>query len=83
MRIISILATAGFIGSLSFLILLAPRTAHAYLDPGTGSAILQGLLAVIAAVFIVGKMYWRRARDFFMRGKKNQDSTQNNDDTNK
>ena len=81
MRIISILAIAGFIGSLSFLMLLAPSTAHAYLDPGTGTAILQGLLVAIAAVIITGKMYWRRLLDLLRRGKKNQDSTQDSDDT--
>jgi len=81
MRIISILTTAGFIGSLCFLMLLAPRTAHAYLDPGTGSAILQGLLMVIAAVIITGKLYWRRLLSLLRRGKKNQASTQDSDDT--
>lgn len=37
-----------------------PKTAHAYLDPGTGSALLQGL----AAVFLVAGMYMRRIRSF-------------------
>jgi hypothetical protein len=37
-----------------------PTTAHAYLDPGTGSALLQGL----AAAFLVAGMYMRRVRTF-------------------
>ena len=34
--------------------------AHAYLDPGTGSAILQGVLGAIAAIAVVTKLYWYR-----------------------
>lgn len=41
-------------------VLLSTKLAHAYLDPGTGSAILQGLIAAIAAVGIVVKLYWHR-----------------------
>jgi len=83
MRIISVFATAGFIGSLTFLMLLVPCTAHAYLDPGTGTAILQGLLAAIAAVIIVVKIYWRRLLDLLGRGKKKQAAQLDSDDTDK
>lgn len=34
--------------------------AYAYLDPGTGSMILQALLGGAAGVAIAGKFYWRR-----------------------
>ncbi len=34
--------------------------AHAYLDPGTGSMVLQALLGGAAGVAIAGKLYWRR-----------------------
>lgn len=37
-----------------------PAHVYAYLDPGTGSILLQGLLAAVAAGSIAGKMYWRR-----------------------
>ena len=33
-------------------------TAHAYLDPGTGSLILQGLLAAIAGALVTANIYW-------------------------
>jgi hypothetical protein len=39
---------------------LAAAPAHAYLDPGTGSMILQVLLGGIAGVALAGKFYWRR-----------------------
>lgn len=34
--------------------------AYAYLDPGTGSMILQVLLGGFAGVALAGKLYWRR-----------------------
>jgi hypothetical protein len=43
----------------------SPETAEAYLDPGTGSMILQVVLAAIAGVLVTLKMYWARIRGFF------------------
>ena len=34
--------------------------AHAYLDPGTGSMILQVLLGGAAGLALAGKLYWHR-----------------------
>ena len=45
--------------------------AYAYLDPGTGSIILQALLGLIA---LIGVQY-RRLIDFFKNKKKNKDKT--------
>jgi hypothetical protein len=44
--------------------------AHAYLDPGTGSAILQGILGAIAAIAVVTKLYWYRILRFLGLSKK-------------
>ncbi|MGM0632222.1 MAG: hypothetical protein ACQETO_03510 [Pseudomonadota bacterium] len=41
-------------------VLLTATPAHAYLDPGTGSAIIQGLLAAGAALVVTLKLYWHR-----------------------
>jgi hypothetical protein len=38
--------------------------AWAYLDPGTGSMMLQVLLGGIAGAIVVGKLYWYRLREF-------------------
>ena len=35
-------------------------SAHAYLDPGTGSMILQVLLGGVAGLALVGKLYWHK-----------------------
>ncbi len=42
-----------------------PGQAMAYLDPGTGSAILQMAMAGILGSLFVLKTYWRRLMSFF------------------
>ena len=44
--------------------LLIASTSHAYLDPGTGSIILQSLLAGIAVAIGVLRVYWQRFTAF-------------------
>lgn len=44
--------------------------AHAYLDPGTGSILVQSLLAGIAGAAAVFSLYWRRVKDFFANMRK-------------
>jgi len=44
------------------------QTASAYLDPGTGSMILQGIIASIAVAGFTIKSYWYKIRAFFGRG---------------
>ena len=39
--------------------------AYAYLDPGTGSMLVQLLLGGVAGVLVVGKLYWHRIKGFF------------------
>jgi hypothetical protein len=46
------------------LCVLAPA-AHAYLDPGGGSMMIQLLLAGVAGIGVALKVYWRRLRAFF------------------
>jgi len=43
---------------LFFTLLAFPGLAHAYIDPGTGSLLLQGLIAALASVMI----FWRNLR---------------------
>ena len=42
-----------------------PSTAHAYLDPGSGSLILQVLIGGIAAGLLAVKTYWLKIKAFF------------------
>ena len=39
--------------------------AYAYLDPGTGSMMLQLLLGGVAGAAVVGNLYWQRIKAFF------------------
>ncbi|MGE0468869.1 MAG: hypothetical protein AB7L09_24300 [Nitrospira sp.] len=36
--------------------------AHAYIDPGSGSVLLQLILGGIAGIGVVAKLYWDRVR---------------------
>jgi hypothetical protein len=46
-------------------ILLIPATAQAYIDPGTGSYVVQLLLAGILGALFALKVFWRRVVSFF------------------
>ena len=53
-----------------------PETSHAYLDPGTGSIILQAVIGVaVGGLFAVG-LFWSRVKTFFKnlfsRGEKHE-----------
>jgi len=37
----------------------------AYLDPGTGSMLIQTLIAVVMGMTITLKVYWQRIKDYF------------------
>ncbi|MBT5483622.1 MAG: hypothetical protein HOH14_05590 [Gammaproteobacteria bacterium] len=57
---------------LSFILLVSLATpAYAYLDPGTGSLILQGLIAGLAMISFTFKMWWYKLTSLF---KKTDDS---------
>lgn len=44
------------------LLILFPTAAFAYLDPGTGSFIIQGIIgAVVGGAFVI-KLYWKRVK---------------------
>ena len=65
----SILRLAGLKQRLAFgtifLAASAAAPAHAYLDPGTGSMMLQLMLGGVAGLMVVGKLYYQRATEFF------------------
>ena len=52
----------------SFLIyIFSINYVFAYLDPGTGSIILQAILGAIAAGFSYCVFYWNKVKNFFLR----------------
>jgi hypothetical protein len=56
-------------GGLIGLAVLAPTDAFAYLDPGTGTFALQGLIAGIAGGVLGVRAYWRRIGGLLRRSK--------------
>lgn len=56
---------------LSFCLLITLSiNAEAYLDPGTGSMMLQVILGGIAAIGVALKLYWHKLRVFLGAGRK-------------
>jgi len=53
--------------SLLFLVigLLVPVSAHAYVDPGTGSFIIQGIIATLVGAGVAIKLSWKRIKARF------------------
>jgi len=39
----------------------------AYIDPGTGSLVLQMIAGGVAAAAVTAKLYWRRVKSVFLR----------------
>jgi uncharacterized membrane protein len=60
--------------ALGCVLVLSWVPAHAYIDPGTGSALIQGLIAAIAALGVTVKLYWHRLTRIFA-GKKQDKET--------
>ena len=48
-------------------IFLIVTNAYAYLDPGTGSFILQAIIGFLAALSAGFLYYWTKVKNFFLR----------------
>jgi hypothetical protein len=46
-----------------------------YLDPGTGSLLLQAIVGGVAAAAVTARLYWRRISRVFRRGPEDEGST--------
>lgn len=68
---------------LAAVISLASPSAYAYLDPGTGSMILQGIIAALAALSFTLKMYWHKFTGLFSRTRKDQNHEDQDQDNSK
>ena len=54
-----------FSASILPILICFPKTVYAYLDPGSGSFILQMLIAGLLGVLFSIKMMWGRIKEFF------------------
>tara|TARA_B100000886_G_scaffold323542_1_gene267457 strand:- start:2425 stop:2652 length:228 start_codon:yes stop_codon:yes gene_type:complete len=61
-------------------IFLIVTNAYAYLDPGTGSFILQAIIGFLAALSAGFLYYWTKVKNFFLKlfKKNNNDEKTNN-----
>jgi len=59
-------------------ILSFTRSAYAYLDPGTGSMMLQLILGGIAGLLLILKLYWQKLLSFFGITNKKESKKNNN-----
>ena len=53
-----------------YLSFLLTFEAHAYIDPGSGSIIIQAIIGAIATAGTTLTIYWRKIKDFFKKEKK-------------
>ena len=49
------------------ILLLSTKPAYAYLDPGTGSMVIQALIAAVAAISVSIGIFWGRFKSFLGR----------------
>jgi hypothetical protein len=61
------------------LALLVASPAYAYLDPGTGSILVQALLAGLAVASAAVAAFWTRIRQLFARHRRPDQSPDGND----
>lgn len=59
---------------------LLTNNAYAYLDPGTGSMILQGILGAVAIGAASISVFWHRVKSVFTQSAKNSEPSSDDDD---
>ena len=72
-RIVSETSSCALLAVLAWLLLV--REAYAYLDPGTGSYIIQILVAGLLGALFMLKVYWGRIVGFFSKGSSESEAT--------
>jgi len=60
-------------------IFLIVTNAYAYLDPGTGSFILQAIIGFLAALSAGFLYYWTKVKNFFLKFFKKNNSDEKTD----
>jgi len=50
-----------------FMFLALPGTAYAYIDPGSGSAIMSAIIGFFVVIGLTVKSYWYKIKSLFSR----------------
>jgi len=58
---------------------VSTKPAYAYIDPGTGSMIVQAIAAAVLTAGAMAGVFWRAIKNFFVnRGKRHKDGASQN-----
>lgn len=68
--------SAMFFTTLFALLLISTDEAFAYLDPTSGSMILQGVIAAFVGIAAVGRLYWTKIKEMFKGKTKTKSDTE-------
>ena len=60
---------------LAILALSLPNTAHAYIDPGSGSAIMSAIIGFFVIIGLTIKSFWYKIKTLFSGGSKDETSS--------
>ena len=58
---------SAILALLIVIVLFSEKSAFAYIDPGTGSMMLQAVLAAVVGSAVAIKIFWKRIKYFFVR----------------
>lgn len=81
MRFLLRRGVASYLAILTACIAAFPSAAYAYLDPGTGSMILQLIIGGVAGAMVVLKLYWHKLKQFVTGGGRGGDDAETGDAT--
>ncbi|TDR23233.1 hypothetical protein [Marinicella litoralis] len=59
------------------ILILLPTVSFAYIDPGSGSAIMSAIIGFFVAIGLAVKTYWYKLKSFFVKSKKHDKQDQN------
>lgn len=50
-----------------------PRYVYGYLDPGTGSYVIQVILAAVLGIGVAARLFWHKIKNIFKKKPEKQD----------
>ena len=64
---------SGAVLVLLLFFIIFPQYVYGYLDPGTGSYVIQVILAAILGIGVAFRIYWHKIKGIFKKKSQNQD----------
>lgn len=61
--------------ALILILSIYPSSSYAYIDPGAGSALIQGLIGIAVGAAVALKLYWHRLIKFLGLSKSSTDES--------